>query len=67
MARKCSICGKGPVSGNAISHSNKKTKRKWYPNLQTKRVFENGCFRKIKICTKCLKKGKIETSFSNIL
>lgn len=39
MSKVCEITGKRPVSGNHVSHSNTKTKRKFYPNLQTKRFF----------------------------
>jgi large subunit ribosomal protein L28 len=39
MARVCQVTGKVPVSGNSISHSNIKTKRRFLPNLQTKRFF----------------------------
>ncbi|MHA4811277.1 50S ribosomal protein L28 [Flavitalea flava] len=39
MARVCQITGKSPVSGNSVSHSNIKTKRRFLPNLQTKRFF----------------------------
>jgi large subunit ribosomal protein L28 len=39
MARVCIITGKVPVSGNSVSHSNIKTKRRFLPNLQTKRFF----------------------------
>ncbi|MEZ5014905.1 MAG: 50S ribosomal protein L28 [Chitinophagales bacterium] len=39
MARVCDLTGKKTVSGNNVSHSNHKTKRKFYPNLQTKRFF----------------------------
>ncbi len=39
MARVCQVTGKRPVSGNKISHSNIKTKRRFLPNLQTKRFF----------------------------
>jgi large subunit ribosomal protein L28 len=39
MARVCQITGKHPVSGNSVSHSNIKTKRRFLPNLQTKRFF----------------------------
>ena len=39
MARVCQITGKRPVSGNSVSHSNIKTKRRFLPNLQTKRFF----------------------------
>lgn len=39
MARVCDITGKRVMVGNNVSHSNKKTKRKFYPNLQTKKFF----------------------------
>ena len=39
MARICQVTGKSPISGNSISHSNIKTKRRFLPNLQTKKFF----------------------------
>ena len=39
MARFCDLSGKGPMSGHSVSHSNIKTKRKFYPNLQKKSFF----------------------------
>ena len=39
MARVCQVTGKKPMSGNKVSHSNIKTKRRFLPNLQTKRYF----------------------------
>ncbi len=39
MARICEITGVGPMSGNNVSHANNKTKRKFLPNLQKKRVW----------------------------
>ena len=42
MARVCAVCGKGPVTGNNVSHANNRTKRRWYPNLQTVRVAGRG-------------------------
>jgi large subunit ribosomal protein L28 len=39
MARVCQVTGKKPVRGNRVSHSNIKTKRRFLPNLQTKRFF----------------------------
>jgi large subunit ribosomal protein L28 len=39
MARVCQITGKVPVSGHKVSHSNIKTKRRFLPNLQTKKFF----------------------------
>lgn len=39
MARKCKLTGKGPMSGHNVSFSQKKTKRRFLPNLQTKRIY----------------------------
>ena len=39
MSRVCQVTGKKPVSGNRVSHSNIKTKRRFLPNLQNKRFF----------------------------
>ena len=39
MARKCKLSGKGPLVGNNVSFSQKKTKRRFLPNIQTKRIF----------------------------
>lgn len=39
MARVCEITGKKVMTGNNVSHSNRKTKRKFYPNLLTKKFF----------------------------
>jgi large subunit ribosomal protein L28 len=58
MARVCDICGKGPVSGNSRSHSEIKTKRRWYPNLHQVRAEIDGSTRRIKVCTRCLRSGK---------
>jgi large subunit ribosomal protein L28 len=39
MSRVCELTGKKMIVGNTVSHSNIKTKRRFYPNLQTKRFF----------------------------
>lgn len=39
MSRKCKLSGKGPMTGNNVSFSQKKTRRRWLPNLQSKRVY----------------------------
>ncbi|CAN5205430.1 50S ribosomal protein L28 [soil metagenome] len=57
MARVCEITGKRPQSGNKVSHANNKTKRKFYPNLQTKRFFipEENKWIRLKLSTKAIK------------
>ncbi|HHO76236.1 MAG TPA: 50S ribosomal protein L28 [Deltaproteobacteria bacterium] len=59
MARKCDICGKGPQTGNNVSHAMNKTKRVWLPNLQKVRVITSEGARRVKVCTQCIKSGKI--------
>lgn len=60
MARRCEICGKGPVRGNNVSHANNRTKRILYPNLQEVRAKVAGGTRRVKVCTRCLRSGKVE-------
>lgn len=57
MARVCQITGKKPQVGNSVSHANNKTKRRFYPNLQTKRFFipEENKWVTLKVSTKALK------------
>ena len=59
MARVCTVCAKGPATGNNVSHANNKTKRRWYPNLQTVRATVNGGTKRLRVCTRCLRSGKI--------
>ena len=57
MSKICAITGKKPMVGNNVSHSNKKTKRKFYPNLQTKKFFvpETNEFITLKVSAKALR------------
>lgn len=59
MARICEVCGKGPITGNNVSHANNRTRRRWYPNLQSFRTMVNGAPRRIRVCTQCIKGGKV--------
>ncbi len=59
MSRVCDICGKGPSFGNNVSHANNKTARVWYPNLQKIKTIKSGTVRSVKVCTRCLRSGKI--------
>ena len=64
MSRVCSICGKGIQFGNKVSHANNKTKKVSYPNLHVVKAIVNGSPKKIKVCSKCLKAGKVEKAVS---
>jgi large subunit ribosomal protein L28 len=59
MARACSVCGKGPQSGNKVSHANNKTRRRWEPNLQRVRALVAGAHKRVMVCTGCLRSGKV--------
>jgi large subunit ribosomal protein L28 len=59
MARVCDICGKGPTSGNNVSHANNKTRRRWYPNLQPVRILVDGTPKRVRACTQCIRSGKV--------
>ena len=60
MARVCFVCGKGPRTGNNVSHANNKTKRRWLPNLQTVKISTpDGERRRVRVCTTGIKGGKI--------
>ncbi len=61
MARKCQITGIGPISGNNISHAHNKTRRRWLPNLKKVRmVTDSGSVRRVRVCTRCIRSGKVE-------
>ena len=59
MARVCDVCGKGPRSGNNISHAHNVTKRRWNVNLRPVRARVQGNTRRIRVCTSCLRSGKV--------
>uniref|UniRef100_A0A7C4TV92 Large ribosomal subunit protein bL28 n=1 Tax=Caldisericum exile TaxID=693075 RepID=A0A7C4TV92_9BACT len=59
MARRCEICGKGPLTGYSVSHSNRKTKRRYLPNLHKAKVMINGKIKVLRVCSDCLNKYKI--------
>jgi len=60
MAAKCDLCGKGPQFGNNVSHANNKTRRRWDVNLQpVKAKLETGASKRMRVCTGCIKTGKI--------
>lgn len=60
MAKVCAICEKGKVFGNQISHSTRHSKRTWSPNLRKVKAIVNGTPKKISVCTRCLRSGKVE-------
>ncbi len=59
MASVCDVCGKTPGFGNTISHSHRRSRRRFNPNIQKRRVLVTGSPQKVAICTKCLKANKV--------
>jgi large subunit ribosomal protein L28 len=59
MAQVCEFCGKKPSSGNNVSHANNKTKRRFQPNLQRVRAQVDGAVRRVRVCTRCIRSGKV--------
>ena len=59
MAQVCDICGKGPQFGNKISHAHNVSRRRWNVNLRPVRARVNGATKRMRVCTNCLKSGKI--------
>ncbi|HQF92384.1 MAG TPA: 50S ribosomal protein L28 [Synergistaceae bacterium] len=60
MSRVCACCGRGPTTGNRVSHSVRHTRRRWLINLQKVKV-DLGCGESLRlpICTKCLRSGTV--------
>jgi large subunit ribosomal protein L28 len=59
MSRKCEICGKGTAFGNTVSHAKNRSRRTWYPNLLEVKTKVDGSIKTVKLCTRCLKAGKV--------
>jgi len=59
MAQVCEFCGKGPQFGNNISHAHNVTRRRWSANLQPVKAVVNGNSKKVRVCTSCIKSGKV--------
>ena len=60
MASKCEVCGKGPSWGMSVSHSHRRTKRRWNPNIQRVRASVKGSTKRLNVCTSCIKAGKVQ-------
>lgn len=59
MAQRCDVCGKGPAFGHRISHAHNVSKRRWLPNLVSMRAMVRGTPKRLRVCTRCLKAGKV--------
>ncbi len=59
MSRVCDVCGKGIQFGNKISHAHNVSHRVWNPNLQQVRAVVDGKPTRLRVCTRCLRSGKV--------
>jgi large subunit ribosomal protein L28 len=59
MAHRCEVCGKGPSYGNVVSHANNTRRRRWNANLRSVRALVGGVRRRVKVCTTCLRSGRV--------
>lgn len=60
MSKECEICHKKTVTGRSISHAHNVTARTWQPNLQRVRVLIDGSVRRVWVCTRCIRSGKVQ-------
>jgi len=60
MAKICEICGRRPEYGKSVSHSGRHSHRVRLPNLQRVHVIYQGKRRTMRVCTRCLKAGKVQ-------
>lgn len=66
MGKYCEICNKGTMSGHKVSHSNRKSNRRWAPNVQSVRIEENGVVKRVNVCTSCLRSGAVTRALPRI-
>jgi len=59
MAKRCELCGKGPVVGRQHSHANNVSARRFEPNLQSVKAIIDGGHKRIRVCTRCLRSNKV--------
>lgn len=59
MASTCEVCGKKPSFGKSVSHSHRRTNRRWNPNIQRIRAVVGGSTKRIDVCTSCIRAGKV--------
>ena len=60
MAKMCEVCGKTPVFGNRVSHAHNVSSRRWMPNLQRVRAIVDGAVKRMNVCTRCIRTGKVQ-------
>ncbi|MDA0748253.1 MAG: 50S ribosomal protein L28 [bacterium] len=59
MGAKCEFCGKAAMVGNSVSHAKNRKKRRFNPNLKRVRAVVDGTPQRLRVCTKCIKLGRV--------
>jgi large subunit ribosomal protein L28 len=67
MAYMCDFCGKSAQLGNNVSHANNRTRRKFKPNLQRVRAIVDGSTKRVRVCTDCIKGGRVQKPIKSSL
>lgn len=57
---KCELCGKGVSFGIKVSHSHRRSNRTWKANVRSIKALVNGTPKTVKVCTRCLRSGKVQ-------
>lgn len=57
---KCDICGKGVTFGIKVSHSHRRSNRTWKPNVTKVKAIVDGSPKRVNVCTRCLRSGKVK-------
>lgn len=60
MSQVCCLCGKKPMYGHRVSHAHNVTNRRFNVNLQSVRAVVNGATKRIRVCTSCIRNGKVQ-------
>jgi large subunit ribosomal protein L28 len=60
MSKNCDLCGRGPQFGHTVSHANNKTNRRWNVNLQSVHAVVKGAGKRIRVCTSCIRAGRVQ-------
>ena len=57
---KCKYCEKEMTFGIKVSHSHRRSNRTWKPNVKKVKAIVNGSPKRVNVCTRCLRSGKVE-------
>ena len=60
MAKRCEICGRGPLFGNSISHAHNVRRRRWNVNLRVVRAVVDGVRKRVRVCANCIRSGRVK-------